>query len=229
MVRRGTLLACLLALAPAWAIASPPPEPEQQALAPETVSLSGQLREAGGSRAPISGATVMIVDAPADVRPGKPAREPLDPEAVAWVLQTETDEEGRFTIDEVPLGKIRVVIVAGGYERFEQWAEARAEGASLELFVQPEQSGAYRTEVEVERERTTEPTHVIDGQQARHYAGGGDDPVLVALNLPGVRAAASVFCRCAAATRPRRACTSTATRSRARSMWCRSPACSRHR
>lgn len=185
MRRQASLLAFALAMTPMQTWAAPPDEAEQEAVDPELVTVSGQLREAGGSRAPISGATVMIVEAPEHVRPGKPARDPLDPESVTWVLQTESDAEGRFTIAEVPRGKIRVVIVAGGYERFEQWAAADPEAAPLDLFVVPEQSGAFRTEVEVERERISEPTHVIDGQQARHYAGGGDDPVLVALNLPG--------------------------------------------
>lgn len=177
--------ALLLALCSTRAWAGPPADAEQQALQPEHVTVSGELREAGGSRLPIGGATVMIVDAPDHVRPGKPAREPLDPEAVRWVVQTETDAEGQFTLVDVPVGKARVVVVGGGYQRLEQWAAVEPDGATLELFATPEQSGQYRTEVEVERERTTTPTHVIDGQQARHYAGGGDDPVLVALNLPG--------------------------------------------
>ncbi|MFO7562898.1 MAG: TonB-dependent receptor [Enhygromyxa sp.] len=187
---RGWSLALSLALASSEAWAGPPEHsaserpPEHSASEPAVTTISGQLREAGGSRAPISGAAVMIVDAPEDVRPGKPAREPLDPESIAWVRQTETDAEGRFVLDEVPLGKVRVVVVAGGYERLEQWAEAEPE-AELRLYVQPEQSGTYRTEVAVERARISEPTHVLDGEQARHYAGGGDDPVLVALNLPG--------------------------------------------
>src|SRR5690606_7032449 len=118
---------------------------------------------------PISGATVMIVEAPDHVRPGKPAREPLDPETVTWVLRAETDADGRFSIDEVPPGKVRVVVVAGGYERLEQWAEVEPDGGpDLQLYLRPEQSGAYRTEVAVERERVSEPTHAIDGQQARH-------------------------------------------------------------
>jgi hypothetical protein len=184
VVRRGLLAALLLAPSSAWAWLAPP-EPAEQPLAPSLVTVEGTLREAGGSRAPVSGATVMIVDAPEDARPGKPAREPLDPEAVTWILQTETDAEGRFTIADVPTGKVRVVVVAGGYERLDHWAEVRLASAELKLYLRPEQTGAYRTEVAVERERVTEPTHVIDGQQARHYAGGGDDPVLVALNLPG--------------------------------------------
>jgi hypothetical protein len=185
---RVWIIAALIMLGPATVFAAPPgddDEADQDQPLPETVTVRGRLREAGGSRAPVSGATIMLVDAPADVRPGKPAREPLDPEALTWIVQTESDEDGRFELPDVPIGKARVVIVAGGYERLEQWAEVAADSPSFDLFIDPESSGAYRTEVKVERERVTEPTHVLDAEQARHYAGGGDDPVLVALNLPG--------------------------------------------
>jgi hypothetical protein len=174
----------LIVLGPARAWAAPP-ETETEAAAPELVGVEGQVLEGGGSRAPVSGAVVMLVDAPADVRPGKRAREPLEPEAVSWMLRAETDAQGRFVIPEVPRGKLRVVVIAGGYERLEQWAEAPREGP-LRLYLRPEQGGEYRTEVAVERERIAEPDHALDGQQARHYAGSGDDPLLASLNLPGV-------------------------------------------
>ncbi len=177
-------IAIALALAPAT-LAAAPPKPAQEQLAPATVEVRGQLREAGGSRAPVGGATVLLVDAPDDARPGKPARAPLDPEALTWVVEAESDEDGRFVLAEVPVGKVRVIVVAGGYERLEQWAEIDPADPQLELFVEPEQAGVYRTEVAVERVQISPPTHVLDAQQARHYAGGGDDPVLVALNLPG--------------------------------------------
>ncbi|MCA9687041.1 MAG: hypothetical protein KC457_33045, partial [Myxococcales bacterium] len=73
---------------------------EDRAAEPELrrVTLRGRVREAGGSRAPVVAATVLIVDAPADVRPGKVARDPLDPNALAWMLQAESDEDGNFVI-----------------------------------------------------------------------------------------------------------------------------------
>lgn len=184
---RALVVAGLL-LTPAWAWAGPPVS-EAAVEQPERATVHGRLREAGGSRQPVVGATVMIVDAPAGVRPGKPAREPLDPAAIEWIHQVETDAEGRFTIPGVPLGKVRVVIVAGGYHRLEQWAEVGAESSperpAIDLYLEPDRGGDYRTEVKTERPRIVAPTHVLDGQQARHYAGSGDDPMLAALNLPG--------------------------------------------
>jgi hypothetical protein len=130
----------------------------------------------------------MVVDAPPEVRPGKPAREPLDPETIAWMHRAETDADGRFALPEVPVGKLRVVVVAGGYERLEQWAELEPGGGELELHLEPEGEGTYRTVVETKRRETgleVPPTHTLDPRRARRYPGSGGDPLLAALNLPG--------------------------------------------
>jgi hypothetical protein len=142
--------------------------------------------EAGGSRAPVSGAVILLVDAGDEVaRPGKPVRTPLDPNAIEWSLQAETDSEGRFAIADVPVGNVRVVVVAGGYERLEQWAVAPTE-SPISLYLRSERGGAYRTEVVTEREALVPPDHSIDAQAARHHAGGADDPLIATLNVPGV-------------------------------------------
>lgn len=184
MIRAASLLllAALAIAAPIRAHAAPPSELEAAA----TTTLHGRVREAGRSRTPVSGAVIMLVDAPADVRPGKPAREPLDPAAVTWMLRAETDAEGRFTIPAVPIGKLRVVVVAGGYVRLEQFEQSDA--GVLELYLERDRSGPYRTEVVTERREDpleAMPDHAL-GQAARHYPGSGDDPLLAAMNLPGL-------------------------------------------
>jgi hypothetical protein len=129
---------------------------------------------------------VLLVDAPADARPGKPADTPLDPDAVQWMRRVETDDEGRFTVPEVPLGKLRIIVVAGGYVRLEQFGQA---GDEVELYLERERDGPYRTEVVTERGPSpleVAPDHVLDAQVARHYPGSGDDPLLAAMNLPGL-------------------------------------------
>jgi len=187
----GAALALAAVLVPAPSLAAPPasdaasePDPAAEA-EPETASLDGRLIEAGGARTPVSGAAVLVIAAPDEVRPGRPARTPLDPAAVTWMVQTETDDEGRFHLAKVPVGKVRVVVVAGGYERLEQWAEV-PRARALTIYLEPEIDGVYRTEVTSEREQLAEPDHELDGAVARRYAGSGDDPVLAALNLPGV-------------------------------------------
>ena len=164
-----------------------PPQATQDP-APGATSLTGRVLEAGGARAEVAGAVVLVVDAPSDARPGKQPRSPLDPDAVAWTRRAETDAEGRFVIDEVPLGKVRVVVIAGGYARHEVFAEVTAATPDRPLAIYLRPDSAYRTEVRSERpsDYAVEPEHVIDGQQARHYAGSGDDPLLAAQNLPGV-------------------------------------------
>lgn len=166
------------------ATAAPP-----RAEAGDHVRLSGRVRERGPTRAPVAGAVVLVVDAPADVRAGEPAEPPLDPEAVRWVMQTETDDEGRFRLDAVPRGPVRVVVVAGGYARLEQWAVAEPDAKPLELRLEPAGDGTYRTEVVTTRIRPAlevAPQRSLDAQRARGYPGSGDDPVLAVLNLPGV-------------------------------------------
>jgi hypothetical protein len=59
-----------------------PPSPSEQQTTHARVE--GRVLEAGGSRAPVSGAVILLVDADEHARPGKPARTPLDPDAIAW-------------------------------------------------------------------------------------------------------------------------------------------------
>ena len=55
-------------------------------------------------------------------------------------------------------------------------------------FIDTEAGGDYHTRVvsDGRANQSNPPTNAIDGQQARHYAGSGDDALLAALNLPGV-------------------------------------------
>jgi hypothetical protein len=163
-----------------------PPEPEST---PVSTTLRGRARERGPERSPVSGAVVMLVAAPDDVRPGTPAEQPLDPDTVTWMLRAETDGEGRFEFSGVPSGKLRVIVVAGGYVRHELWAALERDGGELELWLEPERGGSYRTEVVVERAGAAfdqPPQRTLSGAAARGYPGSGDDPMLAVLNLPGV-------------------------------------------
>lgn len=168
------------------AIAAAPPESPAEIEASEsaTATLRGRVRQRGATRAPVSGAAVFVVDAPND--------EPFDPDAVVWTLEAETDEDGKFMVTSVPVGPVRVIVVAGGYARIEQRIELEHEGRELEFYAayaEPERGGPYRTVVETERQRNWTEVEIpatLDGQTARHYPGSGDDPMLAALNLPGV-------------------------------------------
>jgi hypothetical protein len=187
----GLSLACVL-LWPSSAIAAPP-EGEGEPVA-ATGELEGRLRVAG-SRAPLAAIKVLVVEAPADATPGRPAREPLDPASVTWVREAMTDDEGRFVLDAMPVGKVRVVVVAPGYDRLEQWAEVVAgEADEVELFLEPDNPEGFRTEVVSRRPvHDARPERVIDADLARVYPGSGGDPLRAAQNLPGMaRAPAGV-------------------------------------
>jgi hypothetical protein len=181
VVRCGALVlgASLLVWPTQEAIAAAPPEAEASEYA--TTTLHGRVRQRGAARVRVSGAKVFVVDAPDD--------EPFDPDNVAWTLEAETDEDGKFMVSSVPIGPVRVIVVAAGYARLEQRVELEHEDRELELYVEREGGGPYRTVVETERvvNWAEDDTPVkLDGQTARHYPGSGDDPMLAALNLPGV-------------------------------------------
>lgn len=187
----GLLAAGLSCLAPAVSQAAPPEQPgaPSSTSTSTTATLRGRVRERGPERSPVSGAVVMLVAAPDDVRPGKPAEQPLDPDTITWMLRAETDGEGQFELPDVPIGKLRVIVVAGGYLRLEQWAALARDDGELELWLEPERDGSYRTEVVVERRGAAfelPAQRTLSGAAARGYPGSGDDPMLGALNLPGV-------------------------------------------
>lgn len=173
--------------APTIAAAAPPPAPSTAGTIdrPSDHRIGGRVVVAG-SRAPVADATVIVVAAPPDVRSGARAREPIDPEKVDWTRETVTDSSGDFSLDAVPSGKVRVVVVALGYERLEMWAESAADARELSLFVRPEQQ-RFRTEVAVDRNlELPRAEHSVDAERARSYPGSNGDPVRAAQNLPGV-------------------------------------------
>jgi hypothetical protein len=185
-------IAALVVLAlPSSTHAAPPTSGDStSAEAIDTGGLEGRVR-AASRRMPLADVKLLIVAAPADAKPGRPARDVLDPSRVTWVREAWTDEQGRFAIDELPIGKVRVVILASGHARTEIYAEVtRGRSDALELFVEPDEGAGFRTEVISERPKEhvedAEPEHRIDAKQARVYPGSGGDPLRAAQNLPGV-------------------------------------------
>ncbi len=171
-----------LALASPRIVSAAPPS---EAAVPANGRVAGRVM-AAGDRSPITDATVIVVPAPPDVRSGTRARAPLDPESIDWTRETYTDDDGEFTLEDVPPGKVRVVVLAAGYERLEVWAESGDHAREVLIFLRPV-SNRYRTEVAVDRDlELPRPEHSVDGERARSYPGSGGDPVRAAQNLPGV-------------------------------------------
>jgi hypothetical protein len=185
-IRDALVLALALTLLAPSVGAAPPIEGPREA---DTGRIEGRVRSAG-RRTPLVDAKLLIVAAPEHVQPGRPARERLDPAAVDWVREAQTDEQGEFVIDDLPIGKVRVVILAAGHRRTEVWAEVTSDDddeAPLQLFVELDDPSGFRTEVVSERHvEDAVPEHRVDAKQALMYPGSGADPIRAALNLPGV-------------------------------------------
>lgn len=176
------MLATALALAVPTRADAAPPEHDQ---APEQGRTLGRVLVAG-TRAPVPEAKVIVVAAAPDVRVGTPARAPLDPASVEWMREAMTDADGRFALDDLPIGKLRIVVMVEGYERLELWGEASTDARELTLFLRPTQ-GRFRTEVLVDRNlELPRAEHRVDAERARVYPGSGGDPVRATQNLPGV-------------------------------------------
>ncbi|MFV8756225.1 TonB-dependent receptor plug domain-containing protein [Nannocystaceae bacterium ST9] len=180
---RALLLALALVVHVRVVEAAPPSE----AATTDRGRLEGRIRTAG-RRTPVADATLMIVAAPADARPGRPARDVLDPDEVTWIREGRTASDGSFVIEDVPLGKVRVVVLAAGHRRSESFAEVvRGDAGPLVIFVEPDELAGYRTEVASERHiEVAEPDHRLASEQARVHPGSFGDPLRAAQNLPGV-------------------------------------------
>ncbi len=83
------------------------------------VRLQGVLLEAG-QRTPVSGASVLVVPAEADAELGEVRKQDYgEAPAPAWTRRVYTGEDGSFAVRGLPDGKVRVVVLAQGFERLE--------------------------------------------------------------------------------------------------------------
>ncbi len=153
--------------------------------------LRGTVRRAG-DREVISGASVLVVPAPADARVGpRKAWEFLDPAAdpPAWVQTAQTDDEGRFSLPDVQGRRVRVIVVAAGHMRLEAIVDPQdLPRRGLVLFVAPQARSAYRTVVETPEK--PDPARVkstaMQAEEIRTAPGTQGDPLRALQNLPGV-------------------------------------------
>ncbi len=162
----------------------PDPEPEVDR---GPVRIRGRLREAG-QRSAIEGATLLAI--PAGDLPVGPIKttlyeEPSDPE---WLLEVRSDAEGRFALRGVPEGKVRLIVIAPGYERTEQ-VVALEPGRELEVNLWPRRkpSNPYQTVVTTEREPMPEIVErSLSVEEIKQVPGSQGDALKAVLNFPGV-------------------------------------------
>lgn len=182
------LVACLVA---ALAPPTSAPAKTRAALVNVKVSATGIVRVAG-KRDPIPEAQVFIVADDTKHKTGSPLppRHHLAPnEEPAWVRAATTDAEGRFQIDDVPKGRVRVVVTMPGFTRLEQLEEVPS-SKPMRLFVTPNPETAYRTVVHAEQSREPESARVtsrlLTPAEIATLPGTQGDPLRALQNFPGV-------------------------------------------
>jgi TonB family protein len=145
----------------------PPPEPGPKA-GPKrrgNLVLSGKVRERG-TRRKIAGASIGVAGTP--------------DEAIS-------DEQGAFTLSGLTPGSHRLVVLAPGYDRFEETvALAAGEAAEVTIYLRPEGGSPYETIVEGERERLEVTKRTVDRRMMTTVPGTFGDPIRVIQNLPGM-------------------------------------------
>jgi len=150
--------------------------------------LRGRLLEAG-QRTPVVGASVLVVPAPDELPVGQVRKRSYgEEEAPRWSARAFTGEDGSFALRGLPDGKVRVVILAQGFERLE-FIEQIDRGARLEVqyFQRRLVVNPYRTVVE---SRRNEPAEVsrrsITAQEINNLPGTQGDALKAIQNFPGV-------------------------------------------
>ncbi len=127
------------------------------------VNFTGQVVERG-TRDPVGGAQVVV-------------------EGQVVV----TGDDGRFEVSEVPVGTWPVVVVAGGYERYEV-SEAFTQGQRTEAryFVRKKVSGSFETVVRAPKEKREVAQVALSQEEIKLIPGTNGDAFRVVQNLPGV-------------------------------------------
>lgn len=153
--------------------------------------VRGVLR-AAGEREPIAGARVLAVPADAQIPLGPvPKSAHLDPSAnpPAWMQSTATATDGRFFFEDLPAPRVRLVVVAAGYQRLEVIIDTTdLKPRGVVMFATPDEDGAMRTIVETRPEPPPEQVNstTMDAEEIRTAPGTQGDPLRALQNLPGV-------------------------------------------
>jgi hypothetical protein len=142
--------------------------------------LLGRVRTAG-ERVAVERARVAVI----------PGSHPLDatrpPE---WTRRGVTDAEGRFTIEEIPAGSVRVVVLHEAHERVDAEATVvREADVALELYAPRAGGPGFRTVVAADRsmqqQREARST-ALSREEVRTLPGTQGDALRALQNLPGV-------------------------------------------
>ena len=139
------------------------------AISASPYKIQGVLLEKG-TRKPLSGVNVFIL-------PHK--------------LKGTTDDQGKFTIENVPAGKIQWIVNSAGYERLTLDEELDDETAADEwrLYLEKVSYMAYETTVTGRQKKRDDSTKSMKQEVFTQLPGSGGDPIKAVQNLPGVNRA----------------------------------------
>ncbi len=184
----------------------PEPEPEPEpAIEPDTpqpsdapttteepesdgpVRMSGTLLEAG-VRTPIQGATIVAVPAPPDAKVGEVKKQDYTPEgAPAWQVAAYSDENGEFELRGTFAGKVRIVVLAPGYDRLEFVESLPADQqVAVKYYALRLPQNPYRTVVQAEATREEVARRTITVEEINALPGTQGDALKAIQNFPGV-------------------------------------------
>jgi hypothetical protein len=172
----------------------PEGEPGVDSEGSDDPSESGPVRIEGtilaaGDRRKVEGVTVLAVPG-GDHELGEVKRKVYgaDEAEPEYTLRAVTDTEGKFELRGVPDGRVRLIMLAQGYERLE-WVVELEQGRALEVkyFQKPLNVNPYRTEVAVDRETMPEiSSHKISMEETNAIPGTQGDALKGVQNFPGI-------------------------------------------
>ena len=183
--RRGGL-SVALALWPAVVAAASEPAPADEC-AEGCGRLIGRIR-AAGERRPVAQARVLVVPAAPGSRAG-PLPRPLEiEEEPPWTRQAVANDEGRYVVENIPVGLVLVIVLAEDFERYDEIARVGRDGTvKVDPFIEPSDETSYKTVVKASEKPPESPTErILTPEEIRTLPGTQGDPLRALQNLPGV-------------------------------------------
>jgi len=163
-------------------------EPVDPCAAAKCGELRGIVRRAG-DRVPLASARVLVVPEASKRKPGDvPKHEHLRPDvAPAWIRSATTEEDGTYVVEDIPAGRVRIVVVTDGFLRNETIVVVTP-GAKLKpIFVEPLPSAPYRTIVQQPKQPRPQTSSVaLSREEIATLPGTQGDPLRAVQSLPGV-------------------------------------------
>lgn len=159
-----------------------PPEPPRP-----PVRMRGRLFEAG-QRTPIPDATIIAVPAEGERLGRVPYRRRKPPATPAtWSVQAVTGSDGAFELRGLPTGRVRVIVLSPGYERFESVLDVPADRVvEVDHYATRMNTNPYRTEVGVESDPLATGTErTVTAEESSKMPGTQGDALKSLQNLPG--------------------------------------------